>query len=171
MRWIFGSFGAVISPFADCSIDRALGWCRTWLSTTNLASISSCTGSTISLTTHKISKRDKIGSVRSTFSMNVREGSYLPPIGFEAAIMEQRACNEVTIPALEIEILCCSIASWIDVRSWSFILSNSSMRQTPVRHGYINIIVTYVIIGPVHRLFIFGCQGLQKSTHKYPNSL
>ena len=36
------------------------------------------------------------------------------------------------IPAFEIEIDCCSIASWIDVRSASFILSNSSIRQTPL---------------------------------------
>jgi len=31
-------------------------------------------------------------------------------------------CSEVTIPALEIEMLCCSIASWMLVRSASFIL-------------------------------------------------
>ena len=36
------------------------------------------------------------------------------------------------IPALEIEIDCCSIASWMLVRSASFILSNSSIRQTPL---------------------------------------
>ena len=35
------------------------------------------------------------------------------------------------MPALEMEMLCCSMASWMLVRSWSFILSNSSMRQTP----------------------------------------
>ncbi len=49
------------------------------------------------------------------------EGSYLPPIGLAAAMMEQRACNDVTMPALLIEMLCCSIASWMLVRSWSFI--------------------------------------------------
>lgn len=27
---------------------------------------------------------------------------------------EQRACSEVTIPALLTEMLCCSIASWMD---------------------------------------------------------
>ena len=35
------------------------------------------------------------------------------------------------VPALEREMVCCSIASWIDVRSCSFILSNSSIRHTP----------------------------------------
>lgn len=38
-----------------------------------------CTGSTVSRTTHSTSKRDTIGSVRSTFSAKVSEGSYLPP--------------------------------------------------------------------------------------------
>lgn len=31
------------------------------------------------------------------------------------------ACSDVTMPALLTEMLCCSIASWIDVRSCSFI--------------------------------------------------
>lgn len=39
-----------------------------WLWTTNLASRSSSTGSTVSRTTHRMSKRDKIGSVRSTWT-------------------------------------------------------------------------------------------------------
>lgn len=42
---------------------------------------------------------------------NVQELSYLPPIGFAAAITEHLACNDVTIPALETEIDCCSMAS------------------------------------------------------------
>ena len=41
-------------------------------------------------------------------------------------MMEQRACREVTMPALLIEILCCSIASWILVRSASFIWKGRS---------------------------------------------
>lgn len=44
------------------------------------ACMRTCTGSMVSLTTHSTSKRDTIGSVRSTFSANVREGSYLPPV-------------------------------------------------------------------------------------------
>ena len=36
-------------------------------------------------------------------------------------MMEQRACSEVTMPALEMEMLCCSMASWMLVRSESFI--------------------------------------------------
>ena len=73
------------SSSLSCSVP--LGWCLTWLPTTNRANISSCTGSTISRTTHKMSKRDRIGSVKSTFSANVSDASYLPPIGFEAAII------------------------------------------------------------------------------------
>jgi len=45
-------------------------------------------------------------------------------MGLAAAMTAQRACSVVTMPALEIEMLCCSMASWMDVRSWSFILSN-----------------------------------------------
>lgn len=56
-----------------------------------------------------------------TFSAKVSEGSYLPPMGLAAAMMEHRACKDVTIPALLIEMLCCSMASWMLVRSESFI--------------------------------------------------
>ena len=89
------------------------------------------TGSTVSCKTQRQSKRCKIGSVSSTFSERVHELSYRPPIGLAAAMTEHRAWREVTMPALDIEMDCCSMASWIEVRSCSFILSNSSMRQTP----------------------------------------
>jgi len=56
-----------VSRSATSSGD-ALGWLRMWLWTTNLASRSSSTGSTVSRTTHRMSKRDKIGSVRSTWT-------------------------------------------------------------------------------------------------------
>ena len=82
--------------------------------------------------THSTSNRDRIGSGKLTLSANVRDTSYLPPSGFAAAITAQRACSWVTIPALEMEIVCCSMASWIDTRSLSFILSNSSIKQTPL---------------------------------------
>ena len=42
-------------------------------------------------------------------------------MGLDAAMTVQRACSEVTMPALEMEMLCCSIASWILVLSASFI--------------------------------------------------
>ena len=67
----------------------------------------------------------------STFSTRVLVGSYRPPLGLAAAITEHRACSVVTMPALDTEMLCCSMASWMLTRSWSFILSNSSMRHTP----------------------------------------
>lgn len=107
------------------------GWWRMCELITNFANCWSCIGSYSSLTTHRMSKRDKIGSDRFTFSENVMLGSYRPPIGLEAAMTAQRACSDVTRPAFEIEIDCCSMASWILVRSWSFILSNSSIKQTP----------------------------------------
>lgn len=43
------------------------------------------------------------------------------PMGLAAAMIVQRACREVTMPALEMEMLCCSMASWMLVLSWSFI--------------------------------------------------
>ena len=42
-------------------------------------------------------------------------------MGLAAAMTVQRACSEVTMPALEMEMLCCSMASWMLVLSWSFI--------------------------------------------------
>jgi hypothetical protein len=38
----------------------------------------------------------------------------------------------VVIPALEMEMVCCSMTSWIAVRSESSILSNSSIQQIPL---------------------------------------
>eukprot|EP00972_Heterocapsa_arctica_P016792 2478321-Heterocapsa_arctica.AAC.1 len=52
-------------------------------------------------------------------------------MGLATATTAQRACSVATIPALEMEMDCCSMASCNDVRSWSFILSNSSMRHMP----------------------------------------
>lgn len=42
-------------------------------------------------------------------------------MGLAAAMTVQRAWREVTMPALEMEMLCCSMASWMLVLSWSFI--------------------------------------------------
>ncbi len=49
-----------------------------------------------------------------------------------AAITEHLACKLATIPALDIEMLYYSIASWIDVLSCSLILSNSSIKHIPL---------------------------------------
>lgn len=54
---------------------------------------------------------DKMGSDRLMFSAKVLLGSYLPSSGLAAAITLQRACSCVTMPALLIEIDCCSMAS------------------------------------------------------------
>ena len=56
--------------------------------------------------TVRMSKRDRIGSVRSTLSLKLKEGLYTPPIGFAAAITEHRAWSDVMMPALEIEMDC-----------------------------------------------------------------
>ena len=113
------------------SISVPFGCDRMWLFATKSASFSSAIGSTMSCSTQRTSKRWRIGSVSSTFSAKLNEESYLPPIGFAAAMTEQRAysrrmlapdalrfkliirhtCREVTIPAFETEMVCCSIAS------------------------------------------------------------
>lgn len=48
-------------------------------------------------------------------------------MGLAAAITVQRACKDVTMPALEMEILCCSMASCMLVLSWSFIYKKAKM--------------------------------------------
>merc|ERR1712096_555120 len=113
----------------------ALGWDVMWEATTNLARCSSATGSTVSLTTQRMSNLDRIGSVKSTFSEKAMLGSYLPPIGLAAAMTAHLAWREVTIPALEMEIVCCS-----KPREWRFCLdrSSSQTRQSdklPCRPG------------------------------------
>lgn len=57
---------------------------------------------------------------------------YLPYLGFAAAKTAVLAFNVVIIPAFVIETVCCSITSWIAVRSCSYILSNSSIQQIPM---------------------------------------
>lgn len=42
-------------------------------------------------------------------------------MGLDAAMTVHLACSEVTMPALEMEMLCCSMASWMLVLSASFI--------------------------------------------------
>mmetsp|Transcript_54617 Transcript_54617/g.119137 ORF Transcript_54617/g.119137 Transcript_54617/m.119137 type:complete len:232 (-) Transcript_54617:1589-2284(-) len=100
--------------------------------TTNSARRSSAIGSISSLTTQTQSKRERMGSDRSTLSWKETEESYRPLTGLAAAMTAQRAGSCALMPALAMEMVCCSMASWIDVRSLSFILSNSSMRQTPL---------------------------------------
>ena len=102
-----------------------------YLWTTCVASRVSSSESTISLTTHRISKRERIGSVSSTFSLKCKLGLYRPPLGLAAAITAHLAERVALIPALEMLICCCSMASCRLVLSWSLILSNSSIKQIP----------------------------------------
>lgn len=57
---------------------------------------------------------------------------YLPNNGLAAAKTAVLAFSVVMIPALVIETVCCSMTSWIAVRSCYYILSNSSIQQTPI---------------------------------------
>ncbi len=54
-----------------------------------------------------------------------------PAFGFAAANTAHRVCRLALMPALAMEMRCCSIASCMLDRSLSFILSNSSMAASP----------------------------------------
>ena len=81
---------------------------------------------------HIRSKRDRSAAGRLMFSWGVAEMLYRPYAGFAAASTAVRALSVVVIPALAMDTVCCSITSWIAVRSLSSILSNSSMQQMPL---------------------------------------
>lgn len=71
-----------------------------------------------------VKKADYVQPVRT---LNEKQEDFsIVPIGLQAAMTVHLACSEVTIPALEIEILCCSMASWILVLSASFIWRRES---------------------------------------------
>mmetsp|Transcript_42241 Transcript_42241/g.97780 ORF Transcript_42241/g.97780 Transcript_42241/m.97780 type:complete len:213 (+) Transcript_42241:1055-1693(+) len=53
-------------------------------------------------------------------------------MGFAAATTLQRAFSCTCMPAFAMVTHCCSIASWMATRSFSLILSNSSMQITPL---------------------------------------
>ena len=78
---------------------------------TKVARASSCSSLTSSLMTERISNLERIGSVKSTLSMKLSALLYVPLIGLAAAMTAHLAYKVVTIPAFEIEIDCCSVAS------------------------------------------------------------
>ena len=82
--------------------------------------------------TKKRSKRDIIGALILTFALSVVFRLYLPPTGFAAARMLVRAFRVAWMPALAMEMVCCSMASWMATWSDMSILSNSSMAQMPL---------------------------------------
>ena len=92
------------------------------------------------------------------FSTGDTLGLYRPYRGLAAARIEVRALRVVDIPALFIEMVCCSITSWIAVLSDSSILSNSSIQQMPlsastsappsVNHMSTKQITRVLLVGP-----------------------
>mmetsp|Transcript_17301 Transcript_17301/g.35073 ORF Transcript_17301/g.35073 Transcript_17301/m.35073 type:complete len:229 (-) Transcript_17301:785-1471(-) len=79
-----------------------------------------------------MSKRDKIVVSKSICSPVLVKSSYVPKRGLAAATTLHRVFSIVVMPALAMEIVCCSIASWMATRSFKLILSNSSMQMTPL---------------------------------------
>lgn len=56
---------------------------------------------------------------------------YEPKVGLAAASIDVLEFKIVVIPALAIDIVYCSMASWIATLSYGLILSNSSIHTTP----------------------------------------
>lgn len=79
----------------------------------------------------RLSTKDCLSRDESLTSPGLFMSSYRPKTGFAAARTLVLEFRMVVIPALAMEIVCCSIASWIATRSSSLILSNSSMQTTP----------------------------------------
>ena len=78
------------------------------------------------------SNLDIRGADKLILCFNAFDLSYLPNNGLAAARIDVLAFNVAYIPALAIEIVCCYIASWIATWSFTSILSNSSIQQTPL---------------------------------------
>ena len=76
--------------------------------------------------------RDKRAAGSAMFSAGDLRMSYRPHAGLAAARTAVRVLRVVVMPALAILTVCCSITSWMAVRSPSSILSNSSMQQMPL---------------------------------------
>ena len=86
-----------------------------------------------SVNNQMMSNRETKGGARLICAVNgtSETGSKRPFLGFAAASTAQRVRRLALIPAFDIEIVCCSIASCILERSPSFILSNSSIAASP----------------------------------------
>mmetsp|Transcript_10011 Transcript_10011/g.21116 ORF Transcript_10011/g.21116 Transcript_10011/m.21116 type:complete len:296 (+) Transcript_10011:629-1516(+) len=103
-----------------------------WTKVTCRASAMSRSTSATSSIRNIRSKRLRSELGRLTFSLKDFRRLYLPYKGLAAARTAARALRVATIPALATDTVCCSITSWIAVRSDSSILSNSSMAQIPL---------------------------------------
>lgn len=77
------------------------------------------------------SNHDKIALWKSIYSAAFFKSSYHPAIGFAAAKTDVQELSIVVMPAFAMEIVYCSIASWMATLSVAFILSNSSIQTTP----------------------------------------
>lgn len=76
---------------------------------------------------------------------------YLPAIGFAAAITEHRAWREVTIPAFDMLILCCSIASCILTLQWNIKFYQDG--ETYRRQFFILFMYTNYLTCPDHSFY------------------
>ena len=84
-----------------------------------------------SVMTKKISNLDISGGESLMLDLRFLVLSYLPMIGFIAANIEHLALSVACMPALVMDIVCCSMASCMATESLSYILSNSSMQMSP----------------------------------------
>ena len=98
-----------------------------------------CVARSVSLALLGLSRIEKIRSKREIRAGGMlicscigRNSSNLPSFGFAAASTAHLVFNVAFIPALAIEISCCSIAWWSELLSFSSILSISSIHATPM---------------------------------------
>ena len=93
-------------------------------STINRAKLRSCRLSGSSQITKNKSNLDMIGGEMLMLYLSAFDLSYLPKIGFAAAKILVLALRVACTPALAIEMVCCSMASWMATTSLMSILSN-----------------------------------------------
>mmetsp|Transcript_63592 Transcript_63592/g.201109 ORF Transcript_63592/g.201109 Transcript_63592/m.201109 type:complete len:286 (-) Transcript_63592:1146-2003(-) len=103
-----------------------------WTCTTCCASAVSASDSGLSRMSQRRSKRERRAAGSAMFSDGVLLRFHREKAGLAAASTAVRAFREVVMPALAMDTVCCSITSWMAVRSLSSILSNSSMQQMPL---------------------------------------
>ena len=96
------------------------------------AMLRSCTESGLSVIVNIASNLDRSAGGRSICSATLLFSSKRPYFGFAAPRTAHRDCNVAVMPAFAMDMVPCSRLSWMLDRSWSVILSSSSMHARPL---------------------------------------
>ena len=98
-----------------------------------------------------MSKRERMVVWKSMFSPGDFMSSYRPKTGLAAARTLVRLLRTVVMPALAIEMVCCSIASWIATRSSSRICRGQAGHTAPSAHLVKLVDADDAAVGQDHR--------------------